>query len=201
MLNQIIKLLIIIPVSFFMIIINTAANADDIEDSIKEGLNYYQEGSYTEAIQSLEYAAQLIKQNKAENMTSLLPEPLSGWKAEQASSQAGGAGMFGGGVSAERQYRKGSSSVTIQIITDSPMMQGVMMMFSNPMFASSDGGKLEKVGKQKAIVKYDTANRTGDIKLVIANRFFILVEGRDVEKNDLTTYAQKINYDKLEAMP
>ncbi len=188
--------------SFFIITSSmiVSAYADDIEDSINEALEYYKEGSYSDAIASLEYASQLIKQNKAEDMTAYLPAPLDGWKAEQANSQAAGAGMFGGGVSVERRYSKGASSVSIQIITDSPMMQGVMMMFSNPMFASSEGGKLEKVGKQKAIVKYDPSDKSGDIKLVIASKFFIMIEGRNVEKKDLKAYAEGINYDKLESM-
>jgi hypothetical protein len=175
--------------------------ADDVTDSINEGLQQYKDKKYSEAVQSLNYASQLIQQKKGASLETLLPEPLSGWTAKKASSQAAGAAMFGGGLTAERKYKKGSSSVEIQIITDSPIMQSVMMMFTNPMFATSDGGKLEKVGDQKAIVKYDTDRNRGDIKIVVANRFLITVEGRNVSKEDLEAYAKAIDYKKLESIP
>lgn len=175
--------------------------ADDVTESINEALDAYKDGEYSEAVESLNYASQLIQQKKGESLTSFLPDPLKGWTAKDASSQAMGAAMFGGGVTAERRYVKGKSRVDVKIITDSPMMQGVMMMFSNPMFASSDGGKLEKIKRQKAIVKYNDTREKGEIKIVVANRFLITVEGNKVTKDDLKDYAKAIDYKKLKSLP
>jgi len=150
---------------------------------------------------AIDYASQLIQQKKGEKLESMLPKPLDGWKAQEATSQAVGAAMMGGGLSAERSYSKESSTVDIQIITDSPIMQGMMMMFSNPMLAASDGGKLQKIGRQKAIVKYDAQNKSGDINVVVANRFLVTIEGRDVSAADLKAYAKAVDYDKLSDMP
>jgi hypothetical protein len=177
------------------------AGADDVIDSINEGLEYYKKGEHTSAVESLNYAAQLIQQMKGEGLESFLPAPLSGWKAEPASSQAAAAAMMGGGVAASRQYNKGSSSVDVQIIADAPMLQGMIMMFSNPMLATADGGKLERIKGEKAIVKYDAANRDGQIQIVVANRFFIVIEGNEVSKDDLQGYAKGIDYKKLAALP
>ena len=151
--------------------------------------------------ETFNYASQLIQQKKGKALESFLPEPLTGWTAEDATSQVTGAAMFGGGVTVEREYRKGSSSITIQIITDSPIMQGVMMMFSNPMFAASEGGKLEKIGRQKAIVKFDPANKDGDIKIVVANRFLVSIEGDGITREDLKGYAKAIDYKKMASLP
>ena len=176
-------------------------HADDIEDSIREGLEYYKNGDYTEAAGSLNYAAQLIQQKKGESLQSLLPEPLKGWAADDAESQAMGASMMGGGLTASRHYSRDDSSVDIQIMTDSPMLQAMMMMFSNPMIAASDGGKMEKINGQKAIVKYQESEQRGDINIVAANRFLITVEGYDVSASDLKAYAAAIDYKKLEELP
>lgn len=177
------------------------AYADDIADSINEALQYYKNGEYTDAVGSLDYATQLIKQKKGGQLESLLPKPLKGWIAEDATSQVAGAALFGGGVTAERKYRKDSSSITVQLTTDSPMMQGVMMMFTNPMFAASDGGKMEKIGGQKAIVKYNAANKQGDIKIMLGNRFLVSIEGNGVAKEDLKGYAEAIEYNKMASLP
>jgi hypothetical protein len=175
--------------------------ADEVTDSINDALKYYQDGEYTDAIEDLSYALQLIKQKKAKELEAFLPKPLGGWTAQQSSSQAAGTAMFGGGITAERKYSRGPSSMTVQIITNSPMMQGVMMMLSNPMFAASDGGRLEKIGRQKAIVKFDPTHKQGEIKMVVANRFFVLIKGHGITEEDLKGYAKAIDYKKLASLP
>jgi len=175
--------------------------ADDIEDSIKEALKFYENGEYQEAVESLNYASQLIQQKKGKGLESFLPKPLSGWTAQDASSQAAGTAMFGGGVTAERKYSKGSSSISVKLMTDSPLVQTMSMMFSNPMFTTSDGGKLERIGQQKAVVKHDSKTKRGEIKIVVANRILVMIDGREVTKEDLIGYAKAIDYKKLKSLP
>jgi hypothetical protein len=194
------KKMLLISAGMVLMLLAGIVYADEVEDSVKEAMEYYTEGDFSSAAGSLEYAAQLIRQKKGGELESFLPQPLPGWTAQDASSQAMGAAMFGGGVTAERAFTKGDSNVTVQIVTDSPMLQGMMMMFTNPMFAASDGGKLEKINRQKAIVKYTDGTRQGDIKIMVANRFLIMVEGQDVTKDDLKAYAGAIDFKKMAAM-
>jgi len=174
--------------------------ADDVTDSINEALDAYKEGEYSVAVDSLNYASQLINQKKGDSLSTLLPEPLDGWSAKSSKSQTMGAAMFGGGITAERKYVKGKNNVSIEIVADSPMMQSVMMMFSNPMYATSDGGKLEKIKRQKAIVKFNPDNNRGDIKIVVANRFLVTVKGNKTTLADLKAYAKAIDYKKLKSL-
>jgi hypothetical protein len=187
-------------VLFCSMVFSGIAFADDVTDAINEALQNYNDGKFSDAMTSLNYASQLIGQKKGGDLQSFLPQPLGGWEAEEASSQSMGAAMLGGGVSAERQYNKGSSSIRIQIVTDSPMIQSMMMMFGNPMLAGADGGKMEKISGEKAIVKYNAAEKTGTITLVIANRFLVTLDGNDAALEDLKAYAGKIDYKKLAAM-
>lgn len=170
---------------------------DEVEDAIEEGTQYYKSGDFSSAAGSLEYAAQLIRQKKGGELEALLPEPLPGWTAEDASSEAAGAAMFGGGVSAERTYRKEDSRVTIQIIADSPMLQGVMMMLTNPAVAASSGGKLKKIGGQKALVNYDKDSLSGEIQIALAGRFLVTVDGDGITQEDLEGFAEAIDYNTL----
>jgi hypothetical protein len=180
---------------------NVASAEDDVVDSINEGMEFYKNGEFAEATSSLNYAVQLIQQKKGESLAGLLPEPLEGWTAEEAQSQAAGAAMFGGGVTAERGYSKDSGRISIQIVTDSPMLQGVMMMFSNPMFATADGGKMVRIGRQKAIVKYSSVEESGDLKMVVNNRFLVTVEGSGVSHEELVDYAKAIDTKKMADLP
>ena len=175
--------------------------ADDITDSINEALQKYQKGDLTEAVESLNFASQAIQQKKGESLSSFLPQPLKGWDAKSGDSHAAGQAIFGGGVVSERQYNKAESNVTVQIVADSPMIQGVVMMLSNPMFATSDGGKLEKIKDQKAIVKFDTSNNRGEVKVVVNNRFLVSIEGRGIKEKELKAYAEAIDYAKMAKLP
>jgi hypothetical protein len=110
--------------------------------------------------------------------------------------------MFGGGLSAEGHYRRGDKGdVTVKIVTDSPLLQSMMMLISNPMFATSSGGKLEKIKNQTAIVKYEAQEKRGDINVVVAGKILVTVEGNEVSRDDLMDYAKAVDYEKITALP
>jgi hypothetical protein len=201
MLRLSISTMTVAAVFLMMSVVSSPALADDVTDSINEALKQYDSGELAGAVQSLDYASQLIRQKKGGQLEAFLPAPISGWEAEEATSQAMGSAMLGGGVTAERSYSKGDSHLSVKIITDSPMMQGMMMMFSNPMLATSDGGKLEKINGEQAIVKYSNEDKAGTVTVAIAGRFLITVEGNNIDKKDLTAFTQTIEFKKLAAIP
>ena len=171
--------------------------ADDVTDSINEGLKLYKDGDYAGAMQSLDYASQLIKQKKGTMLEDYFPEPLSGWEGKTATSSAANQAFLGGGINAEREYNKGESSVYASIMSDSPLMSTVMMMISNPMFATSDGGKMVKINGEKALVKYDVDNKSGEIQMVVAGKYLVQFSGSNVSNDDLMNYAKAMDYQKL----
>ena len=177
------------------------APEDPVLVSIEEAAQFYREGDYSEAVSSLNLAVQQIQEKKGATLADLLPEPLEGWVADAAESQVAAASMLGGGLSVERSYRREQANVQIQIVADSPMLQAVMMMFANPMFASADGGRMERIGRQKAIVKYDSATGHGSINAVVANRFLITVEGQGASEEELRAYAALVDFEKIAALP
>lgn len=171
--------------------------ADDVTDSIQEATEAYENGDIAGAVEGLNYAVQLLQQMKGDSLAQLLPEPLDGWTAEDAESASVGAAMFGGGLTAQREYRKDNSQVEIQIVTDSPMLQGMMAMFTNPMFAASSGGKMTKINKQKAIVKYDNDRQEGEVQIMVKNRYMVTVSGNKVSQDELEAYVAAIYFDKF----
>lgn len=173
------------------------SQADEIIESINEGLEYYKKGDFAEAVGSLDYAAQLIRQKRASKLEGFLPATVPGWEAKDVESQVSGQAMLGGIVSVKREYRRGSSSVTVDIVADSPILQSMVMMFSNPAFATADGGRLRKIKRQKAIVKYRSSDQKGEIIIVVDKRYLVSIKGRKVSEDDLVNYASAIDYEKL----
>lgn len=193
----------LITVLIFTILVFTfqPVHADDVTDSVMEALQLYKKGDLAGAAGNLDYAAQLIRQKKGDQLQMLLPKPLPGWNAEDADSQAIGTAMLGGAITASRKYRKGGSRVTVSIVTDSPMLQSIMMMFTNPIFAQSGGGRIEKINGHKAIINFKPKPGRGKIQMVVANRFLITVEGHKVSKEEMVSYIQGIDLKTLASLP
>ena len=170
---------------------------DTVLSTIKEAMKQYEKGDYTAAASNLNYASQLVLQKKSEQMKTLLPDAPPGWQAEEASSQALGSEVLGGGLTISRTYSKGEASVHLVVLADSPVLQSVLMMTSNSVFASAGGGKLETVKGNKAIVKYDQDNQGGEIFVVVDSRFVVVIKGRHVSREELVLFANIMDYAKL----
>lgn len=176
------------------------AYADDVLEAIQEATEAYNEKAYTEAVESLEYAKQLIQQLTSEGLKNFLPKPLKGWKAKEAKSQ--NLGMMGGSAGIEQEYWKagsgnqGRSRVTISIMGESPMFKGMMGMF-NPAIVGATGGKLQKIKRNKAVVKYSADNRKGEIMINVKKKYLVIVKGSNVDKEDLMNYAKAVDYKGL----
>lgn len=171
--------------------------ADEVVDSINEAVTFYGEGRYTDAVSSLDYASQLIRQKRSEMLKELLPEPLPEWSADRASSESAGLAVLGGILSAKRVYQKGPSRVSIEI-TDSPALQSIMVLFRNLMLNTSGGGRLKRIGGQKAMIKYTPETREGDITVMVKDKCMVSVKGENVSEQDLMDYTSAVDYEKLE---
>jgi hypothetical protein len=86
--------------------------------------------------------------------------------------------------------------ITINIMADSPIMQGMMAIF-NPMYAGAQGGKVQKIKRNKAIVKYDPDSRNGEANVLVDKRYIVSVKGDAVDKNDVLDYAKAVDYKGL----
>ena len=182
---------------------SSPAGADDILDAMNEAIEAYKEKEYGEAAESLEYAKQLIQQLRSERIMAFLPEALPGWESKTAQTQS--MGMLGGMSGVQKEYWKagtgnqGRKRITINIMAESPMMQGMMAMF-NPMYAGAQGGKLQKIKRNKAIVKYDPDSRSGEANILVKKSYIVSIKGQSVDKKDLLDYAEAVDYKGLKGL-
>ena len=174
------------------------AGEDTVLSTIKEATRQYQAGDYSGSASNLDYASQLIRQKKSEKMKDLLPEPLPGWDGKEASAQALGAAVLGGGVTVSRDYTRGPTTISVEIVSDSPVLQSVLMMLNNPVFAGAGGGRLETVKGNRSVLKFDSGKKSGELYIVVASRFVVTVKGRQVAREDLLAYGEAMDYRVLE---
>lgn len=171
--------------------------ADDTEitQAINEGTQAYEQGQLSQAASQFDYTATLIRQQQASAIGNLLPEPLPGWTAGAAESQATSAAFFGGGINASRDYSKDSSRLTISITKDSPLLQAIGMLFSNPSMASMSGYKVKRINGHTAMMKQEGNNQ--ELQVLVGNNILIQLDGSAVSETELQAYVEAIDIDAI----
>jgi len=178
------------------------AAADEISSQLEKGLKYYQEGKFSQAIGEIEFALAQLRQKKAEALGNIFPEPPSGWIGEKSKSSSAGAGVLGGGISASRQYQdSGKGRVKIEVLTDSPLIQSLAMMLSNPMFlTSSKAGRLVRLQGHKAVLK--EKDQRAELQALIDNKVLVRITARRVKDAGQVAqqFADKMDLAKLKEL-
>ena len=170
------------------------ALADEVTDQIQEGLKAYEKGDLDTATTALDGASSLIREMQAGDLSKVLPEPLPGWTAEEAETSAAGAAMFGGGLQASRSYRKDDEQINISITGNSPMLQAMSMMFTNPAMMGGDS-KLVVIDGRKVIQD----KQAHSLQTMVNNNFLVSVEGDDLTSDEtVKAYLQAIDFEALE---
>ena len=164
--------------------------ADEVEDLFQEAIKSYQSGDLSDAATALDDAAQMVRQQKAKKMEPFLPKPLAGW-------EDGGNAVppVSHAAVTAHSYMKESSVIQVIFLSDARSDEAFGMQFFE-----SQGGRLERVGKQRASVQYDPKERGGQIAITVEKRVLVIVRGENVEKDDMTAYAKAIDFEQLAAL-
>jgi len=145
--------------------------ADEVEETLQAALEAWRAGDISGAKEEVDYAAQLIAQEKAAGLSAFLPAALDGWTREEDQDQTQAATAFGGGMMASAQYTNGSENVQIQMMADNQMVTGMATMFGNAALMGQMG-KLKRINRQKVVI---TPN--GEIQAMVKNRIMIQITG------------------------
>lgn len=192
---------ILILILSLVLISPVIAQADDTLDAMETALDFYKKGKLSKAIGELEFALAQLRQKKAEALEKLLPAAPDGWSAHDEGTTAGGAAMFGGGVSASRKYSQtgGRGKATVEFVTNSPMLQGMAAMMQNPAFVQgSKGAKLIRFQGEKAILT-SRKSKQAELQLVLNNKMLFKVTVRGVEDAPTTAkqFGKLVDLEKL----
>lgn len=172
--------------------LSSLAIADDFTTTLESVRQAYDDGDIAAAKEELDYAGQLLGQMRAQKLQTLLPAALDGWTRKDAKASNAGSAMFGGGTSANAEYRRGKDRIKVSIITDSPMLSSMSMLFSNPALAGSQG-TMKRINRQKVMVKKD-----GSITAMVDKRIMVEVKGRGPAE-DKEAYFKAIDIKGLKA--
>jgi hypothetical protein len=187
-----------IPISLFIFISYCFSQNTDIPAQIDKAKSLYSQGKYSESINELNVAISQIQNLLMDKYKTVFPAALNGWDADEFETSAAGMAFMGGGISVSRNYNTndGATYVKIEMVSDSPLLSSIMMMFSNPMFLG--GKKIVNLGSEKAIEEWNGEDQSGTLQIVIDNKVLFTVNGNDIANKDIMySYANKIDFAKL----
>ncbi|MEM6972480.1 MAG: hypothetical protein AAF577_06715 [Pseudomonadota bacterium] len=184
----------IIAMMAAVMIAASPAAADDVEEALQAALDAYRAGDLALATEETAFAAQLLAQKKAAGLSAFLPEPLSGWTAEDPDTESATAmaTMFGGGQVATRVYDGPVGDIEIRLMADNPMVAQMGAMFSNPAIMAA-AGTVKRIAGQRAMM-----DDSGDLMALIGGRFLIQISGGAPE-TDKEAYFEAIDFEGLKA--
>jgi len=175
-------------------LLTVPARADDATDQLQEARKAYDKGDYATALTALDAAAALIRQKRAQQWQSLLPDPLPGWQAEDAQSTTVSPAMLGGGTAVTRNYYRGTDKVEISLVLDSPIMQGIGSLMTNPFFTNDDTKVMVINGHKAVYMRSDNSYQA-----LVGTKAMIVVKGSlMVDEPTLKAYLTAIKFSELE---
>ncbi|MBD3167475.1 hypothetical protein GF324_12820 [bacterium] len=152
-----------------------------------------------QANQELLFAVSQIHDRLADLYSEALPAATAGWETDGLTQD--NMGRIGGGVSVQVQYMFNDESgedylyrsVTIGLMSDSPMLSTVMMLINNPMYGS---GRAVTVEGCKAAEEWDGEH--GKLQFVIDNRVLVTIDCNGLSsREEMREWAGKINFAHL----
>ena len=177
------------------VFLTAALSADEITDAVDEGMSYYAEGNYAEAVGSLNLAVQLLNQKASEKLGEYFPEAPDGWEKGEPEYESAAMAMFGGGNTASVIYTNGEQEIKMTIAANSPTIQSLLMLVNNPAFLSASGQKMEKIGGQKAMIEWDQSS--GSVNVVVANSTLITFDGYNTTLDTVKELAGTVAYKQI----
>jgi len=133
----------------------------------------------------------------------MLPETIGGMRRIEASGQSGEA-MGIKGSSATARYEGGNGSLQLEI-TDLGSLSGLAGLagkFDPNLEKETDSGyeRTSRVNGQLVHERYDRRARSGEVSVILNNRFSVTVNGSGVDAGVLTGALKEIDVSKLAAL-
>ena len=178
--------------------------AEQMEKNLGEGSE-----SMGEAMQKLGEAmsgGEKVEPVSFRELKELLPQSLPGMTREDAGGEKTSA--MGIKVSEAHATYRGDNGKRIEIkITDFGSLKGTMAM-ATMAWAMADFERETEDGYEKtttyqghkALEKYETDDKEGEIQVIVGKRFMVEVEGRNLDMDEIKSALKKIDLGKLEAM-
>ncbi|NKN32075.1 hypothetical protein [Marichromatium bheemlicum] len=182
--------------------LSVSATEDPVIEQLEAAATAYEENSLRGAIGHLEAAIAEIQEQIGANLLKLLPEPLDGWRADEAVAESGGMASMITGTHLSRRYtREDGAEITLNLMADSPMMPMLTMALSMPMMMQGNPDlKPYALAGHRGMVEHAADSEDYEITLMVGARLVIQAQGSGLDdKGALEAYLERLDLDAIEA--
>jgi hypothetical protein len=154
---------------------------------------------YGKSLQSLSLAMTEISRMRLEGLKGVFPT-VEGWQGEEIETQANlGALMGAGFAQLKRTYRKGETSVDVELIIDAPALFSPLQMAMTGGFMPQ-GTQVITVKGRKAALRLEKEQKSGELQILLnVGNALMTIRGQQVGKADLVdTIGGAFDFDALE---
>lgn len=184
------------------------------EDLFASSRAAFDKKQYGKALADLHLLVGAVSKLRIEQIKAVLPAAPAGWKAEDPTGESAGGIFVMAGLTVKREYSKGAPAgeggdesgeggprVSLEVVSDSPMIGMIAPMLSNPaMLQGQEGVSVLNLKGRRALLEWRKESKSGSLKVLLAgNTTLLTLEGRDVQKADLSdVFGKALDVEKLE---
>lgn len=168
--------------------------AQEVPGLLSEAGSSYKSGNTEDARFALQQALNGINQAIGRDMLALMPDQLGGMDKVAEEDDVTGTNMGFAGLYVSRNYKAENKDVSVEIVSDSPLLGSINALLSMPMLVSDPNQKRIKVDGQKALLSR-TLDEEGpvyyDVQIVFGSSLFTLkTTGVEEEKEVIAMLEQ-----------
>jgi len=188
--------------TFFLLLVPAGAALAQDEDPftqlktemgevLEQTIVFLDEDDLTKVKSNVDYLTQLMGQMRGALFGELLPQALDGWTQNDTQSQAVSAMAFGGGTTATGTYSADDDGrqVTVEYVTDSPLIAAFSAMM-NPMMLAQSGNQTFR------IETYTFMEEDGELKGMVGQTLVNIMDGT---QEDRLAYANALPFDDIQS--
>ncbi len=180
--------LLVLPFAALLLGGAAAARADDVALQIGQAGAANVRGDALHTLTALQAAQTLVFGRLTEQFAKVMPPAPAGWDASPPESQS--LDSIGGGMTVTRGYSNGDSTLNASLLVDSPAVMSNSAQFRQTGALKPGWSRLE-IGGEDALMRYDAADRVGEIMILLSDRVLLQIEGSDIGRSDLLVQAAR----------
>jgi hypothetical protein len=144
---------VLLSALLILLTVTLQVRAQDVNQQLKTASDSYAAGDLENARFALQEALRGVNQAIGQEILDMLPPTLDGMDKVASSDNVSGTNYGFAGLYINREYGSDSLGVTIQVVSDSPLLAGLNTMLSMSVFMASDPNqKRIKVAGYKALM-------------------------------------------------
>ncbi len=158
---------------------------EPFEEALREALKQHRAGNISESTAALDRARGILEKVKSEQIGNALPDPPTGWEADEMKVEDVSP-FLGGGKVAKKLYKNktGQQQILLEVYYGSSLIPLVRGMVENEEIAKAQGQEVKQAGGEKVLVKKIDA-KNYEINMPMEEAIMVRLTGKEAAEESM----------------